>query len=63
MKQIFEVSLNLFKQVWKILKPRGRFQLVGNKHLNYKTHLEKIFPHVESIAENDKFVVYSCVKV
>lgn len=58
-----EVSLDLFKQVWKILKPRGRFQLVGNKHLNYKIHLQKIFKHVESIAENDKFVVYSCVKV
>ncbi len=57
-----EVSLSLFEQVWKILKPRGRFQLVGNRHLNYKTHLQKIFPHVEIIAENDKFIVYSCVK-
>jgi len=57
-----EISLTLFKQVWKILKPRGRFQLVGNKHLNYKTHLEKIFAHVEIIAQNEKFIVYSCVK-
>ena len=58
-----EVSLDLFKEVWKILKPKGRFQMVSNKHLNYQTHLKKIFPHVESIAENDKFVVYSCVKI
>lgn len=57
-----EVSISLFSQVYKILKPRGRFQLVANKHLNYRTHLSKIFKHVESIAENDKFVVYSCVK-
>ncbi len=57
-----EVSLNLFSQVAKILKPKGSFQLVGNKHLNYKTHLSKIFKTIEVVAENDKFVVYHCLK-
>jgi len=57
-----EVSLDLFRQVWKILKPGGRFQVVANQHLNYKTHLQKIFRSIEITAENDKFIVYSCTK-
>ncbi|NOR86115.1 MAG: methyltransferase [Bacteroidales bacterium] len=57
-----EVSLKLFKQVWEILKPQGSFQLVSNRHLNYQTHLSKIFKHIDVVAENDKYIVYSCQK-
>ena len=57
-----EVSINLFKGVHSILKKEGRFQLVANIHLNYKTHLDKIFEKVEVLGQNDKFVVYECVK-
>ena len=57
-----EVSLSLFQQVFNKLKPNGRFQLVANSHLNYRTHLLKIFPEVISTAENEKFVVYECIK-
>jgi len=57
-----EVSIYLFSQVAKILKPKGIFKLVGNKHVNYKTHLKKIFKYTDVIAENDKFVVYNCLK-
>jgi len=57
-----EVSIGLFKGVNSILKPNGRFQLVANIHLNYKTHLDKIFKKVEELARNEKFVVYECVK-
>ncbi len=55
-----EVSLGLFQQVSNVLKTTGCFRLVANSHLNYKTHLQKIFGVVDSIAENDKFVVYEC---
>jgi len=57
-----DVSLSLFKEVNRILKTTGRFQLVANKHLNYKTHLSSIFSVVEIVKESDKFVVYNCLK-
>ena len=56
-----EVTLSLFKDVKSCLKPDGRFVLVANKHLNYKTHLEKLFNAVEIMADNKKFVVYECM--
>lgn len=57
-----QIPLGLFKEVECCLKTGGRFQLVANKHLNYKTHLEKIFAQVLITAENKKFVVYTCYK-
>lgn len=57
-----EVSLNLFRGVQKIVKTGGRFQLVANIHLNYKIHLDKIFSAVEVLGQNDKYIVYECVK-
>lgn len=55
-----EVSVGLFAQVKTKMKERGRFILVANKHLNYWTHLEKIFPNTEVMAIDDKFEVYDC---
>ncbi len=57
-----EVSLKLFKQVYDILKEEGRFVLVANKHLNYATHLKKLFSSVLHIKSNDKFEVIECRK-
>ncbi|MBI9034596.1 MAG: methyltransferase [Bacteroidales bacterium] len=54
------VALNLFEQVSRCLKPGGHFQIVANRHLNYKVHLDPIFSHVDILAENEKFVVYDC---
>ncbi|MBT6746559.1 MAG: class I SAM-dependent methyltransferase [Flavobacteriales bacterium] len=57
-----EVALDLFKQVHKKLKTSGHFQMVSAVSLNFKTHLTKLFSKVEILAENDKFIVYDCVK-
>ena len=57
-----EVSLELFKQAKRCLKKSGQFWVVANKHLNYKSHLDKIF-NTEIVNQNDKFVVYKCKKV
>ena len=57
-----EVSLSLFRQVCECLKPNGRFVLVANKHLNYTTHLMKLFSRVSRLKSNDKFEVLECVK-
>lgn len=57
-----EISINLFKEAKRILKNDGHFQLIANKHLNYKTHLVKIFENVKITAENSKFIIYECTK-
>lgn len=56
------VPLGMFTQVERCLKPNGRFLLVANTHLQYKTHLENKFSRVKVIEENKKFRVYECYK-
>ncbi len=56
-----EVSVSLFNDVKSCLKPDGRFLLVANSHLNYKTHLKKIFAEVRNVKSNNKFVIYECL--
>ncbi|MEL7341587.1 MAG: methyltransferase, partial [Bacteroidota bacterium] len=55
-----EIPLQLFREARKSLKAGGHFQLVANQHLNYQTHLRKMFPRVLIVAENKKFVIYDC---
>lgn len=57
-----EITLTLFSEIQRVLKNGGRFLMVANRHLNYASHLSKIFTKVEVKAENDRFVVYECVK-
>ena len=52
-----EIALNLFKGVRRILKSKGEFVLVANKHLNYKTHLRKLFSYVITQHMNSKFEI------
>lgn len=56
------VPLGMFTQVERCLKPNGRFIMVANIHLQYKTHLENKFSRVKIIDENKKFRVYECYK-
>jgi len=58
-----EVSIDLFKHVARILSEKGRFVLVANQHLNYRTHLEKYFNQVEDLAENEKYIIYECKNI
>lgn len=58
-----EISIGLFKHVARILKEKGRFVLIANKHLNYKTHLIKIFNQILILAENEKFIIYECMNL
>tara|TARA_R110002096_G_scaffold86990_3_gene199780 strand:- start:3904 stop:4995 length:1092 start_codon:yes stop_codon:yes gene_type:complete len=57
-----EIALDLFKETHRCLTADGRFLMVASKHLNFKTHLDKIFTVCKIIAENEKFVVYECLK-
>ena len=53
-----EVSLELFRQVRRVLRPGGSFLVVANRHLNYATHLGRLFSSLETVGESEKFVVY-----
>ena len=55
-----EISVGFFKQAHRCLNTGGRFQLVFNRHLNYKQLLRRVFKRVELVAENSKFVVLEC---
>lgn len=57
-----EVSLRLFREIHQLLRPDGHFMLVANKHLNYKTHLDKWFRVVSVVSQNKKFVIYDCLR-
>ncbi len=55
-----EVAVRLFHEVKRCLKNGGRFELVASRHLNFKTHLIKIFKEVNVVSENNKFIIYEC---
>lgn len=55
-----DIAIQLFKGVSRILNIDGSFLLVANLHLNYKTHLSKIFKNVEVVNMNSKFEIIRC---
>ncbi len=55
-----EVSIALFKQARRCLRPGGRLLLVANRHLNYRTHLQKLFKKAAHTAVTDKFEIIEC---
>ena len=57
-----EITLSLFKDVLRILKPKGRFVLVANSHLNYSLHLNNLFSLVTVFKQNSKFQIIECIK-
>jgi 23S rRNA (guanine1835-N2)-methyltransferase len=55
------VSLDFFEKSVDYLSQNGRLIAVANKHINYLSHLKKVFPISEILAENNKFVIYQCL--
>ncbi len=56
------IPLQLFKESFRCLKEGGNLQIVANKHLNYKVHLDQYFKKVLILKENKKFIIYQCIK-
>jgi 16S rRNA G1207 methylase RsmC len=57
-----QIPIQLFKECYRCLKPGGNLQIVANNHLNYSSHLKKIFSSVEVLAQNENFAVLKCKK-
>ena len=55
-----DISLQLFKEAKNALKQNGAFYIVANTHLNYRTHLTKLFKEVSQVTESGKFEVILC---
>ena len=58
-----DVTLGLFRQSRECLRPGGNLVVVANRHLNYATHLRRLFGSVEAVADSGKFVIYRCTAV
>jgi 16S rRNA G1207 methylase RsmC len=56
------VPLGLFRDVKRTLKSSGVFLLVANRHLNYRTHLNRSFSLVNVVASDDKFEILRCYR-
>uniref|UniRef100_UPI0035A2C221 methyltransferase n=1 Tax=Alloalcanivorax venustensis TaxID=172371 RepID=UPI0035A2C221 len=44
------------------LAPGGELRVVANQHLGYQRPLGKLFPRVDTVARNAKFVIFRCIK-
>jgi len=54
------IAWNMFKDSKRVLKEKtGVLMVIGNRHLNYHLKLKKLFKHVNLVAENPKFTIFS----
>ena len=56
------VARGLFRQAARRLAPGGELRVVANQHLGYQRPLGKLFPRVDTVARNAKFVIFRCIK-
>lgn len=55
-----EISLKLFREAKDVLAREGVFYIVANTHLNYRSHLRKLFAQVEQVVQSGKYEVICC---
>lgn len=55
-----EPTLALFGEAKEKLAENGHLVVVANRHLNYGTHLDRLFGEVIEVAGDGKFVVWRC---
>ena len=55
-----ETAWRMFLQSKKALAQGGQLWVVGNRHMNYHSKLQRIFGNCHIVASNEKFIVLSC---
>lgn len=61
-KVSISTSLSIFVECARVLKDDGELLVIANKHLGYHKHLSSIFPNVDIVQHNDKFMIISAKK-
>lgn len=56
-------ALDFFKEAESHLNPGGRLMVVGNRHLGYHSHLQKIFGNCRTLAEREGYILLESEKV
>lgn len=59
---IDDIAWQMFVDAKKILKPGGELRIVGNRHLDHRAKLSKLFGGCVVVASDKKFVVLSAIK-
>lgn len=57
-----DIASQMIPDARRVLRPGGRFVLVGNRHLGYHVRLKRGFRSVETIASDPKFVVLAATR-
>jgi len=52
-----QIAVSLFKQSKRVLRKGGELWVIGNRHLDYHSYLDRLFGAHSIIAANSKFVI------
>ncbi|MDP1665380.1 MAG: methyltransferase [Methylobacter sp.] len=52
-----QIAVNLFKQSRRVLRKGGELWVIGNRHLDYRSYLDRLFGAHSVVASNSKFVI------
>ena len=58
-----QIAVSLFKQSRRVLRKGGELWVIGNRHLNYHSYLDRLFGAHSIIASNSKFIIVKAVFV
>jgi 23S rRNA (guanine1835-N2)-methyltransferase len=56
-----QIAVSLFVQSRRILRKGGELWVIGNRHLNYHSQLQRLFGNHHVIAANAKFIIIKAV--
>ena len=52
-----QIAVSLFKQSHRVLRKNGELWVIGNRHLDYHSYLNRLFGAHSIVASNSKFVI------
>lgn len=56
------IAWQMFCDAKRVLEPKGRIVVIGNRHLGYHAKLKRLFGNAQVIASNRKFVIVEAYK-
>jgi 16S rRNA (guanine1207-N2)-methyltransferase len=56
-----QIAVSLFKQSRRVLRKGGELWVIGNRHLDYHSYLDRLFGKHSIISANSKFVIVKAV--